>query len=67
MPAEDAHVLGVASLERQPGSAACSMPPHHRTAGSGLSGERCPLLSQISQLNPAVLSHSLEIQAAAGP
>lgn len=66
MPAEDAHVLWVASLERQRGSAACPSPPHHRAAGTGPSRERCPLLSQISQLNPAAPKYSLEMQMATG-
>ena len=66
MPAKDVHVLRVASLERQRGSAACPSPLHHRIAGTGPSRERYLLSSEVSQLNPVVPNHSLEMQMATG-
>lgn len=64
MPAKDAHVLRVASMERQQGLSACPSPPHHRIAGTSPYRERCPLSSQISQLNLAVPNSSFEMQIA---
>lgn len=61
IPAKDAHVLSVASLEEQqaplPASALCTITlqaPAHR--------ERCPFSPEVSQPNPAVPRYSWERQ-----
>lgn len=61
IPARDAHVLVVTSLEDQQAPLPAS-PLHHLTAGSRPTRGRCPLLPEVSQPKPAAPSYSWERQ-----